>query len=612
MADFMKKFKFRIVIAFILPIILLIGVFALSFFQLRLTADTVNPVPVVTEPMKIKLPTASPEEIAEDDKGVYTRDGYGDDTSVITMYLTARRGNEAENSDNEFDELARHSKLEYISDGTDPHRTECIIQEGDENGPKEGYYGYGVTAPNATVSIRGNSSSTALLKSYKITLHDGAKPWRSQTVINLNKHAREMWGFSQKLTCDIVKTIPGMFSLRTQFVHLYVKDETTGEENPQFVDYGLFTQLEQPNVSYLKNHGLDENGEFYKAEYFEFNDLYGDLKLVTDPLYKEVAFGNVIENKGRDNDHTNLINMVNDINDYTIPISETLERYFDEDNMMKWMASQILLGNTDVINRNYLLYSPPNSDKFYFIIYDCDGILSLNTDNVALYNDPTAQSLKERRQYQFGITNFFGVTLYERVFTQKEYVKKLSDMVEWMRAEYITNERVYGLAKEYAAICKPFRSREPETILFSEQRMSFYDTTIDLIPSLLDETVEAFHDSISGLTPFFIILPQVTEDGTLFAWVAAHNYAGLAVKYDLAVTRDVLATDIVFEEKDLSGVRYTYENSLPPGDYYIRMSASDAAGHFTYANEYVTDDATTKYYGVIAFTVKRDGSIIYT
>jgi spore coat protein H len=613
MAGYMKKINFRFVIGLLLPVIMLVGLFTLGVYQHEIRAELAEEaevIPVIAEPKSILPQTVKPQEFIVDDEECYTRDGYGDDTSVITMYLTARRGNTAENSDNEFDELAEHSKLEYIRTGTDPHRTECIIQEGDENGPSEGFYGYGLEAPNATVSIRGNSSSRAALKSYKITLHDGEEPWRSQTVINLNKHAYELWGFSQKLTCDIVKTIPGMFSLRTQFVHLYVKDETTDEENPQFEDYGLFTQLEQPNVTYLENHGLDTNGEFYKAEYFEFNNLYGDLRLVTDPLYDEVAFGDVIENKGRDNDHSNLINMVNDINNMSIPIDDTLEKYFDEENMMKWMASQILLGNIDVINRNYLLYSPSNSDKFYFIIYDCDGVLSSSVDNATDFDDLTAESFQDKMQYQVGLTNFFGVTFYRRLFTQDKYVKKLSETVEWMRAEYITNDRVYGLAKEYAAICKPFRNREPETVLFSERVLSYYDSTVDLIPSLLDEITEAFYDSTEGLTPFFIVLPQPAKNGTLFAWDAAHNYADLAVTYDLTVARDPSITDIVFEKKDIVGVRYTHKEPIPPGKYYIRMSVRDEAGHFIYANAYVKDDGTT-HYGVMQFNVLPDGEIIH-
>jgi spore coat protein H len=107
------------------------------------------------------------------------------------------------------------------------------------------------------------------------------------------------------------------------------------------------------------------------------------------------------------------------------------------------------------------------------------------------------------------------------------------------------------------------------------------------------------------------VLPQPAKNGTLFAWDGIHNYAGLAVTYDLTVARDDKITDIVFEKKDIIGVRYTHNEPIPPGRYYIRMSARDAAGHFTYANAYVKDD-TTKYYGVMQFNVLPDGSIVHT
>lgn len=52
--------------------------------------------------------------------------------------------------------------------------------------------------------------------------------------------------FRNKLAYDLMKDIPQMISARTQFVHLYVKDETEGGSGV-FEDYGLFTQVEQMN-----------------------------------------------------------------------------------------------------------------------------------------------------------------------------------------------------------------------------------------------------------------------------------------------------------------------------------------------------------------------------
>lgn len=58
-------------------------------------------------------------------------------------------------------------------------------------------------------------------------------------------------------------------SLRTQFVHLYVRDLTEGN-SAEFQDYGLYTQVEQLNKTGMENHGMDSKGQLYKINSFEF------------------------------------------------------------------------------------------------------------------------------------------------------------------------------------------------------------------------------------------------------------------------------------------------------------------------------------------------------
>lgn len=75
--------------------------------------------------------------------------------------------------------------------------------------------------------------------------------------------------FRNKLAYDLIRGIPQMVGLRTQFVHLYVKDNTE-ESDGKFEDYGIYTQVEQLNKTALKSHGLDSNGQLYKINSFEF------------------------------------------------------------------------------------------------------------------------------------------------------------------------------------------------------------------------------------------------------------------------------------------------------------------------------------------------------
>ena len=65
--------------------------------------------------------------------------------------------------------------------------------------------------------------------------------------------------------------------------------------------------------------------------------------------------------------------MLDDVNDTSKPIEETFAKWFDEENVLSWLAFHILVGNKDTQSRNVFLYSPLNVDKWYFISWDNDG-----------------------------------------------------------------------------------------------------------------------------------------------------------------------------------------------------------------------------------------------
>ena len=263
--------------------------------------------------------------VLRDRKSIYADD---DEDSVVVMYLTVRRGNSGESTDHTWEEINAHSKYWYEEQGVAQYACEAILQIGDETGPLPGELGYTALAPNAIVKIRGQSSSYHAQKNYKVSLKKDKGLWRDQTVINLNKHQSDGLRFRNKLAFDLLKTIPQTTSCRTQFVHLYVCDQTQDGTNAAFEDYGLYTQVEQLNKTYLRNHDMDRYGQLYKVESFEYYRYPEALKLKTDPTYDEVAFNEVLESKGND-DHTKLLAMLDEVNDYATPIKDTLAKWFD-------------------------------------------------------------------------------------------------------------------------------------------------------------------------------------------------------------------------------------------------------------------------------------------
>lgn len=528
-----------------------------------------------------------------DSKTVYAFD---DDTSVVTMYLTVRRGNSGENTDHSWDEVNGYSVFDYARLNVDRYQTEAILQVGDENGPQAGQLGYGVTIPNATVQIRGNTTSTAAQKSFKIKLKKDKGDWNGQRTIALNKHPYDPVRFRNKLSYDLIKTIPGMIGARTQFVHLYVKDETNGNASAVFQDYGLFTQVEQLNTRYLRNHGLDESGQLYKAEMFEFT-RYDQLRLKTDPKYDVGSFGDVLEIKGND-DHSKLLTMLEDLNNDSLPIEEVFSKYFDEENYFTWLAFSILTGNTDTINRNFYLYSPQNAQKFYFISWDNDAAWRRSAD--------IAEGAEKDYGHMEGISNYWGIVLHERILRNPDFRKKLDDKVEELH-NILSAERLTEMVKNYQTIVEPYLFSMPDA-MHTDVDQAMFQKIVAAIPQEIELNYQLYRDSLDKPMPFYSAEPVYQDGGILYQWDTAFDFDGEDITYTFEVSND-LSFQTVLMKRDGLKTPYTLGEKLPVGQYFYRITAQNASGYEQKSLEYYTDTDGEKHFGTRCFYVLPDGSL---
>ena len=110
-------------------------------------------------------------KLAETDSVKHLRDVaslYEDNgDSYVTMYLTVREGNASEGTNHTWAEVNANSAYYYSEKGIDRYKVEGLLQVGDDSGPLPGYLGYGKTAPNATIQIRGQTSTINSQKNYK-------------------------------------------------------------------------------------------------------------------------------------------------------------------------------------------------------------------------------------------------------------------------------------------------------------------------------------------------------------------------------------------------------------------------------------------------------------
>lgn len=469
---------------------------------------------------------------------------------------------------------------------------DIIIQEGDEDGPQAGMLGFGSKYPNALISLRGKSSLKSPQRSYKVNLSKSSGRWRGQQTVNLIKHPFDFSRIRNKLSFDYFKTIPDFTSLRTQFVHLHVKDLTDESGSAEFVDYGLYTQIEQPNKSFLRVHGLDPYGHLYKPTNFEFLRYPDKLKLATDPTFDEAAFESVLESKG-DGNHAKLLRMLDDVNDMNQDPDKVFDRYFDRDNFLTWMAVNILMDNMDTITQNYMLYSPLNSEKFYFLPWDYDGGWG--------FHEQYDQKPGSRADWQAGLANYWGSMLQKRFFKNPANVEALTLKIREL-TEIINPDNSRKMIESYMTVVKPFIRRQPD-IAYLPGPISAYDAELERIIGLPLVNEKRYLANLEKPMPVF--LGEVKQSGNelTFNWDMSYDLQGDELSYWFQLAKDPSFRNPVESRKNLKSTSLTLKD-IGKGRYYWRVIISDSKGNEMKAFDNYEDENNNDYPGVRQFFVE--------
>lgn len=518
-----------------------------------------------------------------------------DNTEIVTMYLTVSTGNEGEGTNHTWEEVNTYSAYDYDRMGIDRYKVAGLLQVGNAEGLIPGELGYGQVAPNCTVQIRGQTSSKNAQKNYKISIKDNKGSWRGQTTIALNKHQTEGLRFRNKLGFDLISNIEEIMGLRTTFVRLYVKDTTKGA-NAKFEDYGIYTQVEQLNKTALRAHGLDHRGHLYKINFCEFYRYEDAIMLKDDPRYDVKKFEEILEIKG-DDDHTKLIQLLEKINDFSIPIEDILDAHFDVENITYWLAFNILLGNMDTQSRNFYLYSPQNVDRWYILPWDLDG--SLKTTEYAI------QGRSDYQQWECGISNYWGNVLFQRCLKSESFRKALDEAVDDLKAR-LNPTLINSYVDRYTAVLKPiiYSGRD---LLYAPLTRTEYDKVAAAINDDITDNYNRYLASCKKPMPFFIGVPVKTDSGYQVEWDASYDLNGEDITYTFELAKEYSFKNPIVQETGLVIPTVNIE-TLPEGQYFMRVTCQNASGERQVAfDSYIVENG--KIYGTKCFYIGKDGSV---
>lgn len=509
---------------------------------------------------------------------------------VDYLYITVMPGNLKRDKPVTWSDI---NKQDYTWDNTNDPELDILIQEGTAEGPAIGMFAYSETEANAFISIRGNSSRRAMQKSYKVDLYDQAGYWQNQKVINLVKHAGDVTRIRNKLSFDYMTAISNMTSLRTRFVNVYVKDLTANPVSKGFVDYGLYEQIEQPNKLFLRSHGLDPFGHLYKPISFEFLRYKEALKLKDDPSYNKAAFEQILEIKG-DDDHTKLIRMLEDINNMSINFDEVFDQHFDRDNFLTWTAMNILFDNKDTISQNFMLYSPLNSNTWFFLPWDYDAAWGY-------YEGANPQEIVVGK-WNLGIANYWGNTLQKRFFKNPHNVEQLNAKLDEL-LKMITPERTQAMIDQYRTVVDRFVGKQPD-IQYLSGTLAEYEQTLHSFPNLPLRNRDEYYKNLDNPMPFFLGEVAQQPNQLHFVWDHSYDLQGDDLSYHFQVSTDPLFTHIVVDHNELKSTEMVTK-LLPEGTYFWRVTAKDHKGNTQEAFDLYADKKGLYYHGVRTFTVTQ-------
>ncbi len=578
---------------------------ALGLFVVIVVVQSFSP----TNPLNdIKLPKTAATAIISFEQGsavdadsqpfrdnpeIYKNDDPG---SVVTMFITVRKGNLSDGTEFTWKQITGFTETSSLESPVGA-MADAILQIGSENGPLPDELGYGEVTPNATIQLRGAPTKYAAQESYKIELLSSAGTWRGLSTIALNKHPNDDTRVRNKLSFDLLKQIPNMTSLRTQFVHLYVKDETSDPPGESFVDYGLFTQVEQPNTRFLRDHLLDRNGELYKAVAFDFHRYPDQIRLIDDPQYDENAFSSILEVKGN-KDASKIMLMLDEVNDYSIPIDQTFTKHFDSDNYFTWMAYNILVGNVSAKNSNFYLYSPHNGNKWYFLPWDYDAAFPLQ--------DQPEIARSTFAPWESGVSNYWGTVLPNRLLRLPQYRQALDDKINELR-DILTPESIKSLLDVYKPATDPYVLRMPD-LEYLKRTTQLRDQEFELIPDNINTNYGLYVESLKNPMPFNMNAPEIVGDKLVFTWDSSYDFDDQDITYHFSLSTDWEFKEIVAESK-LTNVAEFQVDMLRPGTYFWRVVAENSSGETQISYNYYLDSNSVFHYGLKYLYITPDGQV---
>lgn len=450
---------------------------------------------------------------------------------------------------------------------------------------------------NASIRVVRSYPGQKTQKSYEIVLDEGCALWGNHRVISLHKFENDGLRLRAKLVDALLEDVPQLVAPHTQFVQLFVRNITSGDPR-NYTNYGLYTMVEHLDDKTIQNHGLDGQGELYKLNNFDFGRYETVVLETSDPSYDKAAMDVYIENR-TGSDNKKLITMLDAINNAEMTSDEILTTYFDRENLLYWMAFQILTGNVESRTGSSYLYSPPGSQKWFLLADEFSTALHrLEYESTGWYG---------QKEWESGISNYWPNSLFQRFLKNKSFRSDLSELLAELAGTVLTRENLYSKAAPLRETVQRYLNFSPDV---STQAYSawIYSQIYDRLGDEIQLNQTLYEDSLRKPMPFYIKDLLVDQGQLILNWEPAFDLDGSDVTYTVELFP---AAQYYYLTESQTNIRLPSARLTLPsvGTYYVRITAENSSGMKQTALDTVyTQDGAV--YGARLFQVTASGEVI--
>ena len=239
---------------------------------------------------------------------------------------------------------------------------------------------------------RGRTTQGSNKKGWKVAASQ-AIPYSQQNTLLLNGEGYDPAIIREKVTYDLFDAI-GIEPLHTSFVHL--------DLNNQFI--GVFTQVENPDVEFLRRTGRDPDGDIFKC----LDDL--DLE----PL----CTNEIVEGRGTD-DLATFAAVVNHAPD--VEFASAIADVLDVRAFLDYQAIKAVTADPDCANQ-FLLYDNTYNGRWQVLPWDNN--VTFHQSQLPI-NDGTVEHPAYQGQINTLLTRVLRVPQYRRY-----YGERLLDLIQ--------------------------------------------------------------------------------------------------------------------------------------------------------------------------------------